>query len=278
MSNKQNKAQPIEACITNYKRQGKNDETLKIIRTGLEQGISKDVMDQLVQNNKSDELLSVAIYAKLHESGDDNAKNMESIIEFLNKLNDKFDETAKTIDKVVADIDEIKKVEEQRAKEDKERRELLEKETKKMSELDERISKVKESMEKRKKENEEKKDATQPKAEVVPQEKDMGNNYKVYYQIPIEGVSGISTMMVERQSKPKPKRSIFKKLFYKREVNSSLVGRIIDKKLDATQIEQIKFGISKGLSDDQLLEIINSEMNAASMQKLIEVYIMENAK
>lgn len=251
MSNKQNKAQPIEACITNYRRQGKNEETLKIIRAGLTQGITKEVMDQLVANNKSDELLSVAIYAKLHDAGDDNAKNMESIIEFLNKLNDKFDETAKTIDKVVADIDEIKKAEEQRAKDDKERGALIEAETKKMSELDERISKVKENS---------------------------MNKYKVYYQIPIEGVSGIESMMVERQSKPKPKRSIFKKLFYKREVNSSLVGRIIDKKLDATQIEQIKFGISKGLSDDQLLEIINSEMDAASMQKLIEVYIMENAK
>ena len=277
MSNKQNKAQPIEACITNYRRQGKNEETLKIIRAGLTQGITKEVMDQLVANNKSDELLSVAIYAKLHDAGDDNAKNMESIIEFLNKLNDKFDETAKTIDKVVADIDEIKKAEEQRAKDDKERGALIEAETKKMSELDERISKVKESMEQRKKEREVKKDvASEPSS--APVKENSMNKYKVYYQIPIEGVSGIESMMVERQSKPKPKISIFKKLFYKREVNSSLVGRIIDKKLDATQIEQIKFGISKGLSDDQLLEIINSEMDAASMQKLIEVYIMENAK
>ena len=223
MSNKQNKAQPIEACITNYRRQGKNEETLKIIRAGLTQGITKEVMDQLVANNKSDELLSVAIYAKLHDAGDDNAKNMESIIEFLNKLNDKFDETAKTIDKVVADIDEIKKAEEQRAKDDKERGALIEAETKKMSELDERISKVKESMEQRKKEREVKKDvASEPSS--APVKENSMNKYKVYYQIPIEGVSGIESMMVERQSKPKPKRSIFKKLFYKREVNSSLVA------------------------------------------------------
>ena len=106
----------------------------------------------------------------------------------------------------------------------------------------------------------------------------MTKRVKVVYQIPIEGVSGITSMIVERQKPEKKEHSILKKIFMNKELDASVIKRMIEINLTAGQMEQIKIGLARGLSDDQLLDVVNSDMDEERMKKIIEFYIMENAK
>ena len=56
-----------------------------------------------------------------------------------------------------------------------------------------------------------------------------------------------------------------------------MVSKVIDKELKKEQLEQIKIAISKGLKEQQLVKLINSNAEAERMEKIIEIAVLENA-
>lgn len=103
-------------------------------------------------------------------------------------------------------------------------------------------------------------------------------NIKIVYQIPIQGVSGVDYITTERvPQKEGTAKMIIRKILMSFRSNRDLVSKVIDKELKKEQLEQIKIAISKGLKEQQLVKLINSNAEAERMEKIIEIAVLENA-
>lgn len=103
-------------------------------------------------------------------------------------------------------------------------------------------------------------------------------NIKIVYQIPIQGVSGVDYITTERETTKKGSaKKIIRKIMMSFRSNRDLVSKVIDKELKKEQLEQIKIAISKGLKEQQLVKLINSNAEAERMEKIIEIAVLENA-
>lgn len=103
-------------------------------------------------------------------------------------------------------------------------------------------------------------------------------NVRIVYQIPIQGVSGVDYITAQRDI---PKRgsakAFIRKIIMSFRSNRDLLSKVIDKELKKEQLEQIKIAISKGLKEQQLVKLINSNAEAERMEKIIEIAVLENA-
>jgi hypothetical protein len=108
----------------------------------------------------------------------------------------------------------------------------------------------------------------------------------VYYGLPI----GYSIALIEGntvlfKSAPiektvrKSSRSIglFSKLALKKKSRQDLVKLITSKELIPEQLMQIRSAIEKGLTEGQLLELINNKVSAEQMKEIIEIAVLENS-
>ena len=103
-------------------------------------------------------------------------------------------------------------------------------------------------------------------------------NIKMVYQIPVQGVSGVDYITTEKEP-PKigTAKTMIRKIMMSFRSNRDLVSKVIDKELKKEQLEQIKIAISKGLKEQQLVKLINSNAEAERMEKIIEIAVLENA-
>ena len=69
---------------------------------------------------------------------------------------------------------------------------------------------------------------------------------------------------------------IFSRLGIKTKSRRNLVKLVIDGELDRNQLVQIKIAIEKGLTENQLEDIINSRVPAERMKEIIEIAELEN--
>ena len=103
-------------------------------------------------------------------------------------------------------------------------------------------------------------------------------NIKIVYQIPVQGVSGVDYITTEKETpKMGTTKTIIRKIMMSFRSNRDLVSKVIDKELKKEQLEQIKIAISKGLKEQQLVKLINSNAEAERMEKIIEIAVLENA-
>ncbi len=101
---------------------------------------------------------------------------------------------------------------------------------------------------------------------------------KIVYQIPVQGVSGVDYITTEKEApKVGTAKTIIRKIMMSFRSNRDLVSKVIDKELKKEQLEQIKIAISKGLKEQQLVKLINSNAEAERMEKIIEIAVLENA-
>lgn len=107
----------------------------------------------------------------------------------------------------------------------------------------------------------------------------------VYYGVPIgyhfAMVDGATVMFptihVEKTIKKSfPVLGIFSKLVLKKKSRQDLVKLITAKELTADQLVQIKSAIEKGLTEGQLLELIQNKISAEQMKEIIEIAVLEN--
>ena len=87
----------------------------------------------------------------------------------------------------------------------------------------------------------------------------------------------VSFMPVERIERKRERSSmsaIFSRLAFKKKID--IVKLVAEKDLEPKQLVQIRSAIEKGLSEDQLLVLINNQIPAEQMEEIINIAVYEN--
>ena len=87
----------------------------------------------------------------------------------------------------------------------------------------------------------------------------------------------VSFMPVERMERKRERSTmsaIFSRLAFKKKID--IVKLVAEKDLEPKQLVQIRSAIEKGLSEDQLLVLINNQIPAEQMEEIINIAVYEN--
>ena len=87
----------------------------------------------------------------------------------------------------------------------------------------------------------------------------------------------VSFMPVERMERKREKSSVsalFSRLSFKKKID--IVKLVAEKDLEPKQLVQIRSAIEKGLSEEQLLVLINNQIPAEQMEEIINIAVFEN--
>ena len=87
----------------------------------------------------------------------------------------------------------------------------------------------------------------------------------------------VSCMPVERMERKKERSSVsalFSRLAFKKKID--IVKLVAEKDLEPKQLVQIRSAIEKGLSEEQLLVLINNQIPAEQMEEIINIAVYEN--
>ena len=87
----------------------------------------------------------------------------------------------------------------------------------------------------------------------------------------------VSLMPVERMERKREKSTVsalFSRLAFKKKID--IVKLVAEKDLEPKQLVQIRSAIEKGLSEDQLLVLINHQIPAEQMEEIINIAVFEN--
>lgn len=107
------------------------------------------------------------------------------------------------------------------------------------------------------------------------------NGIPVYYQIPVIDGAGhvVQKLPVERNIRKSSNgmTGIFAKLCFKKKSRADIVKLVATGDLVPAQLVQIKSAIEKGLTEMQLIELINNNISAEKMKEIIEIAVLENS-
>ena len=100
-----------------------------------------------------------------------------------------------------------------------------------------------------------------------------------YYNVAVVDGNGkvVSFMPVERMERKRERStmsSIFSRLTFRKKID--IVKLVAEKDLEPKQLVQIRSAIEKGLSEDQLLVLINNQIPAEQMEEIINIAVYEN--
>lgn len=118
---------------------------------------------------------------------------------------------------------------------------------------------------------------------VVPQNMQaVANGIPVYYQIPVVDGTGnvVQRLPIERsvrKSSYSGVASLFTRLSFKKKSRADIVKLVASGDLVPAQLVQIKSAIEKGLTESQLVELINNNISAEKMKEIIEIAVLENS-
>ena len=110
----------------------------------------------------------------------------------------------------------------------------------------------------------------------------VANGIPVYYQIPVVDGSGnvVQRLPIERsvrKSSNSGVASLFARLSFKKKSRADIVKLVASGDLVPAQLVQIKSAIEKGLTEPQLVELINNNISAEKMKEIIEIAVLENS-
>lgn len=107
------------------------------------------------------------------------------------------------------------------------------------------------------------------------------NAIPVYYQMPVVDAQG---RMVQRVSVEKTMRksetgvaALIGRLGFKKKSRQDIVKLVASGDLVPAQLIQIKTGMERGLTEGQLVELINNNVSAEKMKEIIEIAVLENS-
>lgn len=100
-----------------------------------------------------------------------------------------------------------------------------------------------------------------------------------YYNVAVLDGNGkvVSFMPVERMERKRERSTmsaIFSRLAFRKKID--IVKLVAEKDLEPKQLVQIRSAIEKGLSEDQLLVLINNQIPAEQMEEIINIAVYEN--
>lgn len=94
----------------------------------------------------------------------------------------------------------------------------------------------------------------------------LDGNGKVVLFMPVE--------RMEPKKEKSPVSALFSRLAFKKKID--IVKLVAEKDLEPKQLVQIRSAIEKGLSEDQLLVLINNQIPAEQMEEIINIAVYEN--
>ena len=101
----------------------------------------------------------------------------------------------------------------------------------------------------------------------------------VYYKVPVIDSSGqiVQRVQVERAvSKDRGIAGMFGRLAFRHKSRADIVKLVASGDLIPAQLVQIKIAIEKGLTENQIVELINNNVAAEKMKEIIEIAVLEN--
>ncbi len=110
--------------------------------------------------------------------------------------------------------------------------------------------------------------------------KGIGVAVPVYYQIPIVDSYGRKVMDVtvgKDERKTSGIFSVMSKLLFKKKSRADIVKLVASGDLVPAQLIQIKNAIERGLTEGQLVELINNNLTPDKMKEIIEIAVLENS-
>lgn len=121
----------------------------------------------------------------------------------------------------------------------------------------------------------------QPAAYSLQDMPSMINGFPVYYQLPLVDSAGniIQRLPIERtvrKSSNNGMAGLFARLSFKKKSRADIVKLVASGDLVPAQLVQIKSAIEKGLTECQLVELINNNLSADKMKEIIEIAVLEN--
>ena len=110
----------------------------------------------------------------------------------------------------------------------------------------------------------------------------LANGIPVYYQIPVVDGTGnvVQRLPIERSVRKSSNSgvvSLFARLSFKKKSRADIVKLVVSGDLVPAQLVQIKSAIEKGLTESQLVELINNNISAEKMKEIIEIAVLENS-
>ena len=103
----------------------------------------------------------------------------------------------------------------------------------------------------------------------------------IYYHIPVVDASGhmIQRAFIDRNVRKGGNgvAGLFSKLSFKKKSRADIVKLLASGELVPAQLCQIKSAIEKGLTESQLIELINNNVSAEKMKEIIEIAVLENS-
>lgn len=110
----------------------------------------------------------------------------------------------------------------------------------------------------------------------------VANGIPVYYQIPVVDGTGnvVQRLPIERSVRKSSNSgvvSLFTRLSFKKKSRADIVKLVASGDLVPAQLVQIKSAIEKGLTESQLVELINNNISAEKMKEIIEIAVLENS-
>lgn len=110
----------------------------------------------------------------------------------------------------------------------------------------------------------------------------MANGIPVYYQVPVVDTAGnvVQRLPIERATRKSSNTGmagLFARLCFKKRSRADIVKLVASGDLVPAQLVQIKSAIEKGLTENQLVELINNNISAEKMKEIIEIAVLENS-
>lgn len=107
-----------------------------------------------------------------------------------------------------------------------------------------------------------------------------GYGVPIYYTVPMVDSYGrvVQTLPIERtEKKTSGITNLFLKLGIKKKSRQDIVKLVASGDLVPDQLVQLKSAIERGLTESQLVELINNNVSAEKMKEIIEIAVLENA-
>lgn len=125
---------------------------------------------------------------------------------------------------------------------------------------------------------EEVKDMAQPVADSFMASQTTSGAVPVYYQVPVvDHGRVVDRISVERtECKTKGVAAFFGKICFKKKSRQDIVRLVATGDLEPDQLEQIKIGMEKGLTESQLEQLINNNLSPERMAKVIAIAELDN--
>ena len=104
--------------------------------------------------------------------------------------------------------------------------------------------------------------------------------FPVSYQVPVRDAEGRVVQRVPLEHtvrKSNGGAGLFTRLCFKKKSRADLVRRLVSGGLVPAQLVQVKSAIEKGLTEGQLIELINHNISAEKMKEIIEIAVLENS-